>query len=360
MRKNEGILPKSDIMLADMNDFVSYLTVRRRLADNSIRLVTTRLAYFQRWIAEQNAPLSKMTVERFIFSLKERGLRNNSINSYVFMLMQLERYMRDRGMPTDNFTEGLVILDKNPRPIEILTPDEIEKLLDVTISYGKWRQHKAEYVTESLNQLYRIFTRFLATTGARFSEAADLTGQYVDLATGRVTFVDTKNKTNRAVWIAEPLISEMKLCVFGKKPTDRVFTNFVGSKMIPQNYAIHLRRAAAIVGITKHLHPHIFRHSFATQLLVSGVDVTMVASILGHKDIQTTYQSYVHLADETLKKSIYRHPLVQKHIDPREILKMIREAVGALHIENDQRFDYNLAEGPQWLKFGASIKPTQT
>ncbi|MFZ5845007.1 MAG: tyrosine-type recombinase/integrase, partial [Patescibacteria group bacterium] len=262
----------------------------------------------------------------------------------------------DRGIKTEDFTQGLALLNKNPRPIEILTPEEIEKIINTEVPYGRFRKFTSEEVTETQNQLYRAFTRFLAYTGARFSEAANLTLQYVDLASGKVTFVDTKNKTNRRVWVTEPVISEMRECMAGKNQHDLVFTNFVGSPVIPQNYGLHLRRVSSLAGIKKRVHPHIFRHSFATQLLIAGVDVTMVASILGHRDIQTTYQNYVHLADETLKKSIYRHPLVRKNIDPKEIIRIIRDAIASLRIENDPRFSYTLSEGSNCLQFDLKIK----
>ena len=82
----------------------------------------------------------------------------------------------------------------------------------------------------------------------------------------------------------------------------------------------------------------------------------MVASILGHKDIQTTYENYVHLADETLKKATHRHPLVRKNINPSEIIKTIKEAVENFHLEDDLRFDYQITEGSENLSFNITVK----
>lgn len=82
----------------------------------------------------------------------------------------------------------------------------------------------------------------------------------------------------------------------------------------------------------------------------------MVAAILGHKDIQTTFDNYVHLADETLKKAMYRHPLIRKNVDPREILKNIKEAVEGFNLDSDARFDYKFDGGPNTFSFTIFVK----
>lgn len=337
--------------MMNRDDFIRYITIKKGLAKLSVRCCTIRFDIINKWLSENNKELTKDTIEEFFFYLKQKGLKNNSLNTYVFACRYIQDYLLDRGI-NNRFFDGFNSFTKEKPEIIILTPDEIERLLATHLFYA----NRNGQCNDNLNFVYATFNMFLAYTGCRFSEAADLLVKRVDLSAGKATFVETKNKEIRHAHITEPLISRLaKLCE-NKKQDDLIFTNSLGQRLLPQTYSEDLRKRCKQAKITKRVHPHLFRHSFATQLIMSGVDVSMVATILGHKDIQTTFDNYVHLADTTLRTATYRHPLIRRNVDPKEIIKSLQELLTSFKLEEDQRFDYKYNGGSNSFSFTVYIK----
>lgn len=339
--------------MIDREDFISYITVKKGLADSSIDQCTKKLTIINRYFGERE--LSKDTIESFFYSLKEKGYKNNTLNTYLFAFQHIKDYFVDRGKEAD-FMHGFKSFPKVKTHITILTPDEITKIINTLLNYGHFRKNTGEEVGKILNFRMTTAVMFLAYTGCRFEEIQNLQVKDLDLSLGKAIFLETKNKDNRFAFLPPPLIKNLSILVKNKQPVSLVFTSLTGNKIHATDFINDIKMRAKKAGITKRVHPHLFRHSFATQLLMSGVDVTMVASLLGHKDIQTTFSSYVHLADETLRKATYRHPLIRKSIDPTEILKNIRDVLAGFRLDEDFRFAYTIEEGTGSLSFKLLVK----
>ncbi len=87
-----------------------------------------------------------------------------------------------------------------------------------------------------------------------------------------------------------------------------VFLNQKGNKFSRMGIWKLLRNYAKLAGIKKDVHPHMFRHSFATHLIEGGADLRAVQEMLGHSDISTT-QIYTHLDRDYLREVYHSfHP----------------------------------------------------
>ena len=338
-------------MNIDVQDFVQYLTIKKKLAPKTIDTYKIRFLVVQRWLVENQSELNKYSFEKFLFQLKERGLSNSALNTYIQTFNHLDGFCKDRGLPT-GFTEGIENLPKTHSEIIILSVDEINRLVSTELEY----KNRNGVDCSDLDRKHRTFTSFLALTGCRFEEAASLQVKRIDIDNGRATLVNTKNKDNRYIYFGGPIKKDLEYLIKDRKPEDLIFTNSRGQHIKPGDFNNDLRLRAKTAGINKRVHAHLLRHSFATHLVIAGVDIAIVATLLGHRDIKTTYETYVHLADDTLKKAAMRSPLVRQYVEPVEIIKSIRDTLEGFHLGDDQRFEYNISESGSMLNFKLAVK----
>lgn len=73
------------------------------------------------------------------------------------------------------------------------------------------------------------------------------------------------------------------------------------------------QRLQKVTGIK--LHPHMFRHTHATELIRSGWDMSYVQKRLGHVNVQTTVNTYVHLQDDDLQAAYQKYLEKSEYID---------------------------------------------
>lgn len=329
-------------------DFLSFITIKQNLSQQSIRHCMIRVRKINEWFL--NIELNKENVEKFFMDLKNKGLKNNSLNTYYFVFRQIKEYCKDRNIP-NNFLDGFGSFKKTKPDIVIFTLEEIEKIINTSLSYGKLYGKDCSF----LDFRYRTLTMFLAYTGCRFGEASELKIKRVDISAGRATFVNTKTNENRSIYFTEPLKTKLALLIEGKGLEDFVFRNSTEKQVQVTDFSADLKRRAITAGVLKRTFPHNFRHSYITHMLEAGVPITEVASLVGHKDIQTTYENYMHLADKTLQRAAMRHPMVRQGVEPQEILKIVKETIENLHLETDIRFTYTISENNKELKLKLKI-----
>lgn len=103
---------------------------------------------------------------------------------------------------------------------------------------------------------------------------------------------------------AEYLVDEVQ-----EVRSDYVFINLwhepVGQPMTVSSVADLFRRLGKKTGIR--IHPHLLRHTHATELIRSGWEVAYVQKRLGHSSVQTTINTYTHLTDQDLKQAFQIH-----------------------------------------------------
>jgi integrase len=177
-------------MQIDEKDFLSFITIKQNLSEQSVRHCRIRISLINKWFDCKE--LNKQNVEKYFLELKEKGLKNNTLNTYYFVFRQLKEYFKDRGKNHD-FLDGFKAFKKTKPDIIIFTLEEIEAILNTSLEYGKFRGKDCQF----LDFRYQTLTMFLAYTGCRYGEAAELRIKRLDISAGKATFIQTKTNENR-------------------------------------------------------------------------------------------------------------------------------------------------------------------
>jgi integrase len=170
---------------------------------------------------------------------------------------------------------------ENNRRIRFLSKEESQTLIDCSIS------HLKPIVIMALN------------TGMRLGEILKLKWEQVDLRHGFILLDDTKNNERRQIPINSTLREVLEKLPIGLK-IEHVFTGDDGKpyNRVKSSFATALKRANIL-----DFRFHDLRHTFASQLVMSGVDLATVKELLGHKSISMTMR-YAHLSPGHMVKAV--------------------------------------------------------
>ena len=119
-----------------------------------------------------------------------------------------------------------------------------------------------------------------------------------------------KGSRDRVAYVADPGLRRELLRLIRARsaagyPSGPLFRNNRGAPLRPQSIRSRLRRHAREAGLTRRVTPHMLRHTAATLLIESGVDIRFVQRLLGHSSIATT-EIYTHVSDEALRTTLER------------------------------------------------------
>jgi len=287
------------------------------------------------------------TVERFLDAAwAERGLSDNSLQSYRHDLLQLRERLERHGksLDTANREDLLDVLaaavrqGKSPRtvsrylsayrqyyrwllregvidsdPVALIESPKTGRGLPKALTEQQVETLLAAPDTETLLGLRdRAMLELMYATGLRVSELVNLELANLNLNQGVVRVLG-KGQKERLVPIGDEAHASLTLYLSAGRPgllngaqTNRLFVTNRKSGMTRQAFWYMVRRYAGRCGIAQKLSPHMLRHSFATHLLNHGADLRVVQLLLGHSDLSTT-QIYTHIAREGLKRMHEAH-----------------------------------------------------
>lgn len=166
----------------------------------------------------------------------------------------------------------------------------------------------------------RLLLQLIFVSGARVSEVCNLNIKQVN-TTHKILRIIGKGNKERVVLFdndtanrLEYYYNNIRIKWLKNKDSNYFFINTLGNKVNRQYIFKIIKRKQKELNIQKEISPHTLRHSFATHLLDSDVDLRSVQELLGHSDISTT-QIYTHIQNKQLKEAYSKLNRASKEIE---------------------------------------------
>ena len=296
-----------DLFIAD---FLEYLEIQKGCSPFTIRDYRRYLKRFHNWLTE-NSPATKPEeinlelIRRYRLYLAHLRARDGLLLQRVtqsYHIIALRAFLRYLMVQRDIATlspDKIELPKQGSRSPAFLNPGQMERLLN------------SPQISNIRGLRDRTILETLFSTGLRVSELVNLNRDQVDLE--RKEFgVKGKGNKLRVVFLSDTAAQWIERYLRSRQ--DRFKPLFIrhSGKVDDRNNGERMRltarsiqnivaRYAKRAGLPIEATPHTLRHSFATDLLISGADIRSVQEMLGHESIRTT-QVYTHVTNRHLKE----------------------------------------------------------
>jgi len=295
------------------NKYRNYLEAERNASRYTVRNYTTDLSGFFNFLKGKGISslkeVDRHVLRDYLSHLMEQGIVKASIARKLSAIRSFYRYLlREKIISTNPVaTTSSPKLDK--RLPSFLTPEETVRLLE------------APDLSTPQGLRDRALMELLYASGIRVSELVNLDVGQVNLNTNEIR-VWGKGSKERMVLMGQPAaaaltayLNQGRPKLLGEKRSSALFVNRYGGRLIERRVQRILEKYTNIAGISKRVHPHMLRHTFATHLLDGGAGLRVVQELLGHANLSST-QIYTHVTKSQAKKVyLAAHPMAQEKDD---------------------------------------------
>jgi integrase/recombinase XerD len=291
-----------------LKEYLAHIKLEKNLSKNTVSSykndITAFISYLKNNGKDDPSIISSNDISGFFKTLNELGLSGSSSARYFSSLKGFFLYLLKNKYILKNPIEKITAPKIAKRLPGVLDVNEIDKILS------------GPDVNDKLGLRDKAMLELFYACGTRVSELIDLkvNDLFFDDEIIRVFGKGSKERliplgSSAINWVGEYLIKSRPLLMKKSKSENNLFLNSRGSKLSRMGVWKIIDRYVKEAGIEKDVHPHTFRHSFATHLLEGGADLRAVQEMLGHADISTT-QIYTHVDRDYIKQ-------VHKQYHPR-------------------------------------------
>ena len=293
-----------------ITEFLEYLEIEKGFSPLTISEYKHYLKRFHNWLTG-NSPAAKPgdinleLVRRYRLYLAHLRARDGLPLQRVtqsYHIVALRAFLRYLLVQRDISTlspDKVELPKQGSRSIAFLNPEQIKRLLN------------SPKIATNAGLRDRTILETLFSTGLRVSELVSLNRDQIDLE--RKEFgVKGKGNKIRVVFLSDTAAQWIERYLTSRQDNFKPLFIRHSGKVDSQNNGEKMRLTARSIqrivakyakrsGLPIEATPHTLRHSFATDLLISGADIRSVQEMLGHESIRTT-QVYTHVTNRHLKE----------------------------------------------------------
>jgi len=240
-------------------------------------------------------------IRNFLNSLKRSKMSASSMARHLSSIKSFHKFLMKEGHIENDVAKLMEAPKLDKRLPNFLSVDEVDKLLS------------SLEINTPLEIRNKAMVEVLYASGLRVSELVGLKISDLHLTMGFIQLIG-KGSKERIVPIGDMATISLRKYIIESRPQllknsnerELLFVNKNGRRLSRQGFFLLLNDMAKKAEISKEISPHMLRHSFATHLLESGIDLRLVQELLGHEDISTT-QIYTHITKKRLKTIYTEH-----------------------------------------------------
>lgn len=290
--------------------YLEYCQFSKRLSMKTIKAYRIDLTQFSEYCHTKDCWADRNTVNDYLVKLQQQ-YKVRSTKRKIASIKAFFNYLEyEEALNHNPFSKLRFRLNEPfilPRTIPLET---IEMLL--------CSAYREKSKCKSGGKQYRTKCRDIAVlellfaSGIRVSELCSLTTDSVNLRDGTIRIYG-KGSRERMIQIGNMNVLSALQTYYNAFSANIVengpfFLNRLQSQLSEQSVRFMINKYVALSGITSHITPHMFRHSFATLLLEEDVDIRYIQQFLGHRSILTT-QIYTHVTSKKQREILCdRHP----------------------------------------------------
>jgi len=297
-----------------MDEWIAYLRNERGFSPLTVRNYTRDLSRFIDFVLEKSgaerfdaARVDAEDVREWIVSMADSGrLAPASVNRAVYSLHSYFKFLRLKGIVDKDFMAKVGTL-KASRPLpSYIGASKADVVLHRVFSVPRDAGYRVRRDRMIVLLFYALGIRLAELVGMNIEDfGRDFRIVKVRGKGDKQRVIPIVDRIREEIMYFMEINSEQNICDSSEKA---LFLSMKGKRISRTEVYRVVRRFLSDAGVEGKCSPHVLRHTFATQLMNSGVDMRQIQELMGHSSLSST-QIYTHSSIVSLKEVYSRaHP----------------------------------------------------